>query len=147
MDYEVNDFMAIPEIDHDLLMELLDDTKEEETLAFVIDSLEEDSNCSEQLPIFSNGGTLLNPDLIHTREGCEDCSLDDILSSLDDHECSVCSTNLADSLLDWVEIDADMDSPSSVIDDQWQLEGLIGCNSFYHGTREYVEQDFCPLWE
>jgi dihydroxyacetone kinase len=146
MDYQVNDLMHIPEIDHDLLMELLDDTKEEESLGIMVDSLEEGSNCAEQSPIFSNAGALLNPDQIHTHEGCEDCSLDDMLSSLDGHECSVSLTNLADSLLDWVEMDADMDSPSSIIDDQWQLEG-IGFNSLHDGTREYFEQDFCPLWE
>jgi hypothetical protein len=147
MDYKVNECIDILEIDNDLLAELFDDTKEEETLVSVVDSLEKANNCADQLSIFSNACALLNTDLIHAPEDCEDCSLDDILCSLDGHECSVSSTTyLVDDLLDWVEMDIGMDLPSSLIDHQWQIEGR-GCNSFYYGTGEYVEQGFCPLWE
>lgn len=149
MDYQLNqsEFVDMPEIDQDLLMELLTDMREEEALSLTADSIEEENDCADQLPILSSAGLLQNPDLIHAHEGCEDCSLDDMLSSLDGHECSVSSTNLVDDLLGWVDMDVGMDSPSSVIDHQWQLEGLIGCNSFYYGNGEYVEQVFCPLWE
>lgn len=147
MDSKVNECIDIPEIDNDLLMEMLDNTEEEETIVSEIDSFEKENNCCDQLLVLSNACALLNPDMIHAPEDCEDCSLDDILYSLDVHECSVSSSYLVDDLLDWVEMDIGMDLPSSLIDNQWQIEGK-GCNSFYYGTGEDVEQGFCdPLWD
>lgn len=144
--------MDAPEISGNLLMELLDESHleeaEDDRLGCVMRSLEAEIG----------GGIMAVDSIIHAREDCEDCGLDDILSDLDSHDCSGSSAYLLDDPFDLVEMEVVAGSSSGGDMGGWYVDeclaegGMVGYgdvreNSFYYYGESSMEQAYGPLWE